>query len=469
MLLKEKIKSNKILLTIILFTVMTKNVMAINNEELKIEDIYKSVNNFYPTVNITQLEKDIAGAKLLANEGLFDTTFNAKSDLRPVGYYRNSFYDFYVEQPTKLWGTRFFTGWRAGLGDFPDYEGKNITNSLGEFRTGFEIPLLKDGYTDRARTNIEQAKMKEQEAELKLLKKRVEVGQEAADKYWKWVSAAKNYIITKEIYNIALDRDNKIQESAKLGNIAPIEIIENKRIIFQRQASMISAQRNLDTASNELSIYLRDLKGNIVIPKLSQVPTVIKYEPLKATLSESLRKAYLNSPDLKLIDNNIESFNAEIFYLNNQRLPIVDLTAALSQDTGLGDKSRSPVVFETGFKVKAPLWMRNAEGKIKEQEIIINQKRIEYNLIKDKIRAEVNNAYIALKASLEQLDFAKQELELSISLEKAEKEKFMLGDSNLLFMNIREQAVADARMRQINAIISYNQTLAIYKATIYEP
>ena len=90
-----------------------------NNEELKIEDIYKSVNNFYPTVNITQLEKDIAGAKLLANEGLFDTTFNAKSDLRPVGYYRNSFYDFYVEQPTKLWGTRFFTGWRAGLGSGP--------------------------------------------------------------------------------------------------------------------------------------------------------------------------------------------------------------------------------------------------------------------------------------------------------------------------------------------------------------
>lgn len=440
--------------------------MSIEKNTLNIEDVYQLVDQQYPQVNITRKERVIADNKLLSSQGAFDTSFNAKSEVRPLGYYTNGWYDFYLEQPTTLWGMTFFSGWRTGLGKFATYEGKPETNLLGEYRTGFEIPLLKDGFTDRRRTNITQAQIKQNEADLKIVKKIIESRQQAASKFWKWVSAAKNYIITQNVLNIAILRDKNLQDSSKLGNIAPIELVENKRLIYQRQNSLISAERNLEQAANELSIYLRDKDGNTYTPKLSQVPTSIRYTKNKDIFENSLQKALNNNPELKIISNNLESMNAELNYLNNQRLPDINIAVAVSKDAGPGSETREPLVLDAGFRVKAPLWMRSAEGKINEQKAVIEQANLQYNFVKDQVKIDVKNVHIALDTAYKQIELAKQELELSIKLEQAEKEKFKLGDSNILFINIREQATAEAKIKEINAIINYNQVLADYKAVL---
>ncbi len=439
----------------------------IDNKSITIEDVYNSIDKNYPSLVITKQERLIADSKLLSAQGSFDPSFNAKSEFRPLGYYRNGWYDFYFEQPTTLWGLNFFSGWRMGLGTFAAYEGKPETNLLGEYRTGFELPLLKDGFTDRRRTNIFKSELKQLESDLKIIQKRIESRQQGAIKYWKWVGSARNYFVIKKIFDIAIERDNKIKESARLGNISPIESIENQRLIFQRQSSLISSEKTLEQSANELSIYLRDEKGLPYIPQVSQVPNYFESSTKNdIPLLRSIEIAYQNNPQLKILTNNIESQNAELIYLENQRLPEVDIFMAISQDIGSGSKTREPFVFDAGFKVKAPLWLRTAEGKINEQKLIINQTQLQLDFLKDQIKADVNNSYISLDTSYRQLELAKQELELSLKLEQAEKDKFDLGDSNMLFINIREQAVADARIREINAIIGYNQSLADYKAVL---
>jgi cobalt-zinc-cadmium efflux system outer membrane protein len=468
MLLKERRKKIRYLLTLFILFSFNSKSYAEDKNIITIDDVYKSVDEFYPSVNITRKERDIADSKLLASQGEFDTTFNAKSELRPLGYYNNGLYDVYIEQPTTLWGMNFFSGWRLGVGKFADYEGKSVTNSLGEYRTGFEIPLLKDGFTDRRRTNIVQAELKQSEAELKTLKKRIESRQQSAIKYWKWVGAVKNYYIIQEILDIAIKRDKNIEDTAKLGNIPPIESVENKRVIYQRKASMISAQRSVEQSANDLSIYFRNNQGLPIIPKISQVPDKIEFKNNNIVLESSFKRAFDNNPELKIVTNTLESMNVELDFLNNQRLPEIDIIAAISQDIGTGDKSRDPFVFETGFKVKAPLWLRSADGKINERKALIDQTLMQYNFIKEQVRVEVQNAYISLTTAYQQLELAKQELSLSLKLEEAEKEKFKLGDSNILFINIREQTTADAKIREINSIINYNQALADYKASISE-
>ncbi|MBC7472908.1 MAG: TolC family protein [Candidatus Sericytochromatia bacterium] len=468
MLLKERRKKIKYFF---IFTVgylfLSNPVLSIEENTLTIDDIYQSVDEKYPLINITRKERSIADSKLLSIQGAFDPSFNAKGEARPLGYYNNGWYDFYVEQPTTLWGMTFFSGWRLGLGKFASYEGKSETNSLGEYRTGFEIPLLKDGFTDRRRTNIAQAELKQSEADLKIIRKIIDSRQQAASKYWKWVSTAKNYIILKNILDMAIIRDKNLQDIAKLGNIAPVEVIENKRLVYQRQNLLISAERSLEQSANELSIYLRDKEGKRYTPKLSQVPNSINFS-VKNSFENNIQKAFNNNPDLKIINNNLESMNTELTYLYNQRLPDINIAMAISQDMGQGSKTREPFVFDAGFRIKAPLWMRSAEGKINEQKAIIEQTALQYNFIKDQIQVDVKNAQIALNPAYKQIELAKQELELSIKLEEAEKEKFKLGDSNILLINIREQTTADAKIREINTIINYNQALADYKAVLSE-
>jgi len=469
MLLKEKKKKIRYLITFTFgFLFFTNPVEAIEKNKLTIEDIYQLVDQQYPQINITKKERIIANSKLLASQGAFDTVFNAKSETRPIGYYNNGWLDFYIEQPTTLWGATFFSGWRLGLGKFASYEGKPETNSLGEFRTGFEIPLLKDGFTDRRRTNIVQGELKQIEADLKLIRKILDSRQEASSKYWKWVSSAKNYTVLKNILNIAIIRDKNLQDTAKLGNISPIEVIENKRLIYQRQASLIAAERNLEQSANELSIYLRDNQGNPYIPDLEQIPDKIDFSIKKDNFETSLEKAFKNNPDLKIIENNLESMKTELDYLYNQRLPDINIAMAISQDLGQGSETRRPFVFDAGLRIKAPLWMRSAEGKINEQKAIIELNELQNNFIKDQIKIEVKNIHIGLNTSYRQIQLAKQELELSIKLEESEKEKFKLGDSNILFINIREQATADSKIREFNAIVNYNQFLADYKTILSE-
>lgn len=469
MLSKERRKKIRYLIYFTLgFVLVGTPAMSVEKETLTIDDVYQSVDQTYPQINIARQDRVIADSKLLASQGAFDTTFNAKGEVRPLGYYSNGWYDFYVEQPTTLWGATFFSGWRIGLGKFASYEGKPETNSLGEYRTGFEIPLLKDGFTDRRRTNIAQAELKQTESDLKIIRKRIDARQQAAAKYWKWVSAAKNYTILNNILNTALVRDKNLQDTAKLGNVAPIEVVENKRLIYQRQSSLVTAERSVQQSASELSIYLRDRVGNPYVPNLSQVPNTINLSIRNDSFESSLKRAVDNNPDLKIINNNLESMNAELTYLYNQRLPDINIGVAISQDAGQGSDTRKPFVLDAGFRLKAPLWIRSAEGKINEQKAIIEQANIQYNFVKDQIKIDVKNAQIALNTAYKQIELAKQELELALKLEEAEKEKFRLGDSNLLFINIREQATADAKIRELSALINYNQSLADYAATLSE-
>ncbi len=51
-------------------------------------------------------------------------------------------------------------------------------------------------------------------------------------------------------------------------------------------------------------------------------------------------------------------------------------------------------------------------------------------------------------------------------LEEGEREKFTLGDSNQLIVNLREEATADAAVRQFDALADYRQSLATLQAAI---
>ncbi len=470
MLSKEKKRKTKAIFikVILLTTLLTLPVRAEELKVLTLEKVFESVESAYPSVLLARKDTTIANNKLLSLQGSFDTMVNLKGEARPLGYYQNGAYDVFVEQPTTLWGSSFFGGFKIGGGKYASYEGKNETNELGEFRTGLEIPLLKDGLTDRRRTNIAQAEIKQYEAEMKVFKKLIESKQIASQKYWKWVSTGKVYKIQKDILTIALERDKSLLDSANLGQIPPIESTENKRVIFQREGSLLSAERSLQQASSELSIYYRNDKGLPFIPSLENMPDKLLDQDLVSTikLEEDIKKAFQKHPELKIITLNLQQAELELKYLDNQNLPEIDFSLAISQDLGKGSKTRDPFVMDTGIILKAPLQMRNARGKYYEQETIIEQLKLQESFLKEQIRVEVMNDYYALKASYQQLLLARKELKLALQLEKAEKDKFKFGDSNLLFINLREQTTADTMIREINALVSYNIALNDYKAAL---
>jgi outer membrane protein TolC len=72
----------------------------------------------------------------------------------------------------------------------------------------------------------------------------------------------------------------------------------------------------------------------------------------------------------------------------------------------------------------------------------------------------------AIHAAKTRIAMMQQELALSTKVEQAERLRFRHGDSNLLMVNLREQATADARIRTIDALADYHKAVVEFELIV---
>ena len=60
-------------------------------------------------------------------------------------------------------------------------------------------------------------------------------------------------------------------------------------------------------------------------------------------------------------------------------------------------------------------------------------------------------------------------LDLGRNAEQAERQRFDMGDSTMLFVNIREQGTFDAAIREVDALLDHHKALALYRAVVAAP
>jgi outer membrane protein TolC len=85
------------------------------------------------------------------------------------------------------------------------------------------------------------------------------------------------------------------------------------------------------------------------------------------------------------------------------------------------------------------------------------------------VRVEVRDALSALEAARQRVEVARRELRLARELEQAEWSRFGLGESTLLFVNLREQTTAEASVREVDALSDYHKAVASLRAAAALP
>ena len=73
------------------------------------------------------------------------------------------------------------------------------------------------------------------------------------------------------------------------------------------------------------------------------------------------------------------------------------------------------------------------------------------------IAVEVRDAHAGIVAAYRRVALARAQVEAARALADAERSRFQRGDSTLLFVNIREQAEADAELLEIEALADYHR------------
>lgn len=435
---------------------------------LSLGEVLEAATRAFPGLLAAQTRQSAAEGERLAAEGGFDTSLKTQTRWSLIGLYENRNYDVSLEQPTGLWGTTFFGGWRRGTGDYPVYEGKSATASDGEARLGLNIPLWRNGPIDRRRATLAQAELGETIAAHDVDLALIELRRIVSHRYWDWVLAGQRLRIAQSLLEVAESRDAGLRERVAAGDLPEFEVLDNQRAILERRERVVASQRLQEQAAIQLSLYYRGADGEPRMPDAGRLPGDIPPSPAaKPTQFESaLALARTGRPELKRLELQRRQSETELELQRNQQAPGVDLTIQGAQDFGTGNSKLNREELYAGVTLDIPLQRRVATGRA--QAAAANLQRIvhETRLAEDRIANEVRDALSALTASRQRLELARQQEMAARKLEEGERTRFDLGDSTLLVVNLREIAHGDAALLKADAATNLHKAQADFRAAL---
>ncbi len=163
-------------------------------------------------------------------------------------------------------------------------------------------------------------------------------------------------------------------------------------------------------------------------------------------------------------------FNFEIEFAQNQVLPGLDIGVAFTQDIGSTSRPELAPLRQPEIEVSAlldvPLLYRSTIGRVQAARAAQTRIKAQVQLVRDRVAVDIQDALSARDAAQERITYAGQEVTVALQLEQGERTKMELGDSSLLFVNLREQATAEARLREIDAWSDLHKAHASLRAAL---
>ncbi len=437
---------------------------------LRLEDVIDSVYTSYPLLTVAFLSQTVADGDLLSTNGEFDLKLKGGGTSGPLGFYKTNRFGAGVSQPL-FSGGELFGGYKVGRGNFQPWFKERQTDDGGEFSVGIAIPLSQNRQIDARRAALYRATYGREAVQPNIQSQLVEFVWESSYAYWKWVAAGRNYQIAESLLEIAQQRNDGLSKRVDEGDLAPIALTDNQRLIVSRQASLIDARQKLQQAAIKLSLFLRTPDGQPIIPSEDQLPAsfpeATSIDPDQ--VEKDIQIAMTNRPELASLELLRKQLDVDLTQARNLYLPEVNAMLFASKDTGaaassLGDKT--PFELEASLQLSVPLQRRKALGKIQAIEGKLAQLSVKISFTQDKIATDVQGVYAAMLAAYERILRARESLEFARTMEQAERQKFELGDSDLLLVNLREKATADAAKTVLQAMLDYFQAQADYRAAM---
>jgi outer membrane protein TolC len=438
-----------------------------NASPLLLSEVLTSVQKLYPPYLAALLEQDLANGRARQALGAFDLQVGAGSTLSPFSYYDGRTGSATLEQPLPFWGGSIYGGYRLSSGFLPNYN-KERTGTDGSGVVGMKVPLLRDGTIDRRRLTLWQARIDQELADPLILRQYLDFIRAATISYYNWMSAGQRLALAEELLRLAKDRDAAITEQVKTGASAPIVQVDNLRLVVSREIGVVQATRRFEAAAIELSLFYRShLNSEPILASRGQLPTTFppRPRPSETRIDTDLPKALSARPEIRRILLSLEKARIDQQLAKNNLLPNLDVGIEAAQAQGNSrPKDIGKTEFAAKIEFKLPLQRREAQGRLETINAQVARLNQEKAFARDRITADVRDSLSALFAAYYALAQSHRNVELAQTLQDAENERLKQGASDLLGLQIREQATFDAKVLEVEALADYFRAEANYRA-----
>lgn len=413
-------------------------VSLLGQEVLKREVLYRLMDENNPYVYTVLAHQRIQDKKVIYAQGAFDTKLGTKYDEKQYPLSESRFSDVYVEKPLEN-GLELLGGYRKAYG-MQEYT--NIkTGDEGEMRLGVKVPVvpLLQG-TNEHQMNLKVARLDSYQAASSVRKNLRELYYTVIGSYYQLLFRHELLLLEQELLKNAQERYSYIEKRVNLGDTAPIILTEARQLINEREQRMAESRNHFNNARQQVASYLNIsenlLEKHYTIPSLPE-PSIDAVE-----VQGALRKVVENRPELHILELENRKLNEERALAEVMRYPEIDVSLYGVHDRKYNDG------FKVSLEMAFPIERRKYEGKSSELQIKKekNANEIKKSLLEAEriITTVVNNANTMKENFRNVLD----EISLVEQVEKAEKRKFELGQSELFVLNQRELRTLQVKQKK---------------------
>ena len=357
--------------------------------------------------------------------------------------------DFDLRVPTLL-GPDFYVGFDQSEGS--KVNPQSTSQPGGQWKSGVRVPLGREGWINRRRTDLRQAYALADMAASQRDNLINDILLDAAQDYHRWEASQRQTDIYTEALGIANDVLNFVRYAAEIGERPFIDTLEAG--IQQRtwQQRLEEARIKEIEARFALAVHLWDSLG---INELSRSYRRSVHAPVLATpapLHDSATFAtYIyEHPRLQILRSDIAQQELELRWLRSRLLPQLDLEWSL---TPLPGSSPSYNIASggqfTGINLDIPLFLRRERARIERQKLNLTSRQWQLEWTGAGLRQE-------LERSLQQYNLYRNLLVLQEKLVvenrrmlEAEKTRFQAGESNVFILNQREVNLINAEVKVV--------------------
>ncbi len=347
----------------------------------------------------------------------------------------------------------------------------------------FVQPLLRNLRIDSTRQQLQVTRINRQVSEIELRSTITNTLAAVRNAYYDLVYTVGAVRVARQALSLAEDlvADNKVR--VEVGALAPIDVVQAQAEAATRLQALVQAEANSRTA--ELALKRLIVSGTddpLWQQPLNPVDVPDLAVSNEVDLAGAVRRALEARADLERARKTIETNDATLRLLANQKLPALDLVATYGlqgiggtqfirtgglggqiTDTipgGYGDAltrigNRDFPTWNVQLQVSYPLGGGAADAQHARARVQLRQAQAEVRALELQVATEVTNIGLLVQSNARRVEAARAARELAARQLEAEQSKFEVGMSTNFFVVQAQRDLATAQITELRALLDY--------------